>query len=342
MDNNSRKNNNYNTRGRTALVTGATSGLGFEASALLVEKYGFDRVIITGRTQEKASLAKEQLVERTGVDKFETLVLDTAEIESATKAFEVLAKRAIPIDFLLLNAGLVKTKFEANSQGYNLVYAASLFGHHILATSLLNSELLTKDARIVIAGSEAARADLSQFKSEFPDYYEIAKEKFEGDISNAIIANARGELMDSYNMMNEYGAAKGLVAWWAAALSRRVPKGIGVFAVSPGSVPGTKAQRNMPFIMRKVMLPIMSRIGHRFGMAQSVSEGASRYVDVVYQDLESTNGSFFASAPTKMVGPMEIQYNTHLLDKELQEAGWKALVEMTHAKYQPIAVEASD
>ena len=102
------------------------------------------------------------------------------------------------------------------------------------------TELLTKDARIVIASSELARADLKQFKTEFPDYHKIAEEKFNGEISDAIMANARGELMESYQWMDAYGSAKALVVWWAAAMSRRVPEGIGVFAVSLGSVPNTK------------------------------------------------------------------------------------------------------
>ena len=44
------------TNSRIALVTGATSGLGFETAAQLAQQ-GFDRVIATGRTREKAASA---------------------------------------------------------------------------------------------------------------------------------------------------------------------------------------------------------------------------------------------------------------------------------------------
>ena len=90
------------------------------------------------------------------------------------------------------------------------------------------------------------------------------------------------------------------------------------------------------------MLPILGGIGHRFGMAQSITEGASRHVDVVYQDLDTSNGSFFASPPTKMVGTIEIQYNSHLRDVVLQEAGWQALVEMTKTNYLPKVMEVTN
>lgn len=50
---------------KTVLVTGANSGLGFEAAAQLAEA-GWGKVILACRTVEKAEAAKAKLVERTG------------------------------------------------------------------------------------------------------------------------------------------------------------------------------------------------------------------------------------------------------------------------------------
>ena len=57
---------------RTALVTGANSGLGFEAAAQLAEM-GYGSVTLATRTQDKADGAAAALRERTGVDVFDTL-----------------------------------------------------------------------------------------------------------------------------------------------------------------------------------------------------------------------------------------------------------------------------
>ena len=56
--------------GKTALVTGANSGLGFEAAAQLADD-GWSKVILACRTVEKAEAARAQLVARTGKDAFD-------------------------------------------------------------------------------------------------------------------------------------------------------------------------------------------------------------------------------------------------------------------------------
>ena len=80
-----------------ALVTGATSGLGFEAAAQLAE-LGFGSVTLTARTQDKADAAAQQLRDRTGVDAFDTLVVDVGVIESSRKAAAELVNRGRSFD----------------------------------------------------------------------------------------------------------------------------------------------------------------------------------------------------------------------------------------------------
>ena len=60
---------------KTALVTGATSGLGFEAAVHLAGD-GYGRVIVTGRSIARATTAAQAMAERTGSDVFEPLALD--------------------------------------------------------------------------------------------------------------------------------------------------------------------------------------------------------------------------------------------------------------------------
>ncbi len=71
---------------KTALVTGASSGLGFETAAQLAET-GFARVIVAARTEHKSQDAKKRLEARTDRAVFETLAADLghlATVESAS------------------------------------------------------------------------------------------------------------------------------------------------------------------------------------------------------------------------------------------------------------------
>ena len=76
---------------KTALVTGANSGLGFEASAQLAEQ-GYDRVIITARSAAKAETAHDQLLARTGKEVFERLTLDNHDLATVESAAGITGK----------------------------------------------------------------------------------------------------------------------------------------------------------------------------------------------------------------------------------------------------------
>lgn len=314
---------------RSALVTGANSGLGFEVSSQIAEA-GYGKVILACRSKEKAEGAKQRLIERCGRDVFEILVIDTAEPESAAEAAQELLCREARVDLLILNAGMGAKQLQTNSDGMDVVYASTLAGHHILTKRLLDAKLLAPSARIVIAGSEAARADLPGMGMEVDDFKTIAVERYQGDLTATLVDTARGKVVGEYNPNHAYANAKSMVAWWAAALARRLPEGMAVYAVSPGAAMGTSFSRNMPSFMRLIMVPMMRVFGPVFGMTGSVAQGARRYLDAADFD-EASSGSFFASPPRKMVGDLQPQHTPHLVDEELQEAGWAAIVELTQS-----------
>ena len=83
--------NNYSVK--TALVTGANSGLGFEAAAQLAEA-GWGKVILACRSEDKAEAARARLIKRTGKDPFSGLAVDTAEVASAKAACDRLQERS--------------------------------------------------------------------------------------------------------------------------------------------------------------------------------------------------------------------------------------------------------
>ncbi len=312
---------------KTALVTGANSGIGLETAAQLAEA-GWGNIILACRSEEKAETARKLLVDRTGKDPFSVLAVDTSEVAAANAACDRLLDSNSTVDFLLLNAGATSANPLFNSDGVEITWASNLVGHHVMTMRLLGDGLLNPNARIVIAGSEGSRGTVPGMKVH--DIEMVASDQFNGDRVAAIEALAKVNGPYKYSSNNEYVTSKMVVAWWAAALSRKLPAGITVNAVSPGSVPGTNFARNASPMVRFLMVPMMKILGPFMGMAGSIETAAARYVAAAeFGDDES--GHFYASENRKkLVGPLTIQtWPEYFTDESSQEEGFQAVVNLT-------------
>ncbi|MEM7256461.1 MAG: SDR family NAD(P)-dependent oxidoreductase, partial [Pseudomonadota bacterium] len=86
----------------TILITGANSGLGFEAARQFALRDGISKIVLACRDQARAQDALEQLQELTGKNIFEILIVDVGNLESCRQAAENLDCK---IDGIILNAG---------------------------------------------------------------------------------------------------------------------------------------------------------------------------------------------------------------------------------------------
>jgi NAD(P)-dependent dehydrogenase (short-subunit alcohol dehydrogenase family) len=300
---------------RTAVVTGASSGVGHEAAAQLA-RAGY-HVIVTARTDAKAERSRAELRASEGFDAFEALTLDLDDPASTAAAAHALAGRGDPIDVLLLNAGIPPTRpMTRTSEGIEAIAAATLIGHHRLTMRLLHANALSGTARIVIAGSEAARGDVPMMNPI--DVDQLAARHFDGDRERAVEAILRMQPPVKYHPNNQYATVKMFAAWWAAELATRLPAGMTVNAVSPGSTPETNVTTKMPPLERRVLVPIMSLIP---GMSHSVSTAAARYLEASNFTTEKT-GMFFASKPKRMTGPLHHVQTKPLSTPDAQRALW--------------------
>ena len=319
-------NKSKNNDMRTALVTGANSGIGFEASYQLAE-VGYSKVILACRTLEKGETARKLLIDRGCKDVFETLAVDVSEVESAMRASEELLSKNYTIDLLILNAGMSSgNKITKNSNGVDLTFASTLIGHHVLTMNLLNKKGINENGRIIIAGSEAARGGLPGIK--LPDLDAVSKTEFNGNMYNTLKSYALAEYPAKYVPMNAYALAKLMVAWWTASLSKRLPDGITVNAVSPGSVISTSFARDQSWALRNIMMPLMKVMGPMMGMAGTVAAAGKRYLDVSNYGNE-VSGKFFGSPPKKLVGKLEEQRTPLLQDESKWDETYKLIVDLT-------------
>ena len=86
------------------------------------------------------------------------------------------------------------------------------------------------------------------------DVAALAAKEYHGNRSAAVEALLRNGPNIKYDPNRAYADAKVIIAWWTAALARRLPSGMAVYAVAPGSAPDTKASRNVAPILRYVFI----------------------------------------------------------------------------------------
>lgn len=316
----------------SALVTGANSGLGFEAARQLAD-LGYGSVVLACRTQDKADEARIALIDATGVDPFSTLVVDVAEITSSNEAAADLVDRGEAFDSVLLNAGMVPSSLAHTSDGIEMAFAASLIGHHIIAEALIAADLVTDGGVVLLVGSEAANDDMP--KAMGMGVYDFVKgepSSFGSTPPEAMKRFARADADVKYDGNRQYASTKAFSAWWAGAMARRHPGPITFVTVSPGANMGTNAARHVtgPF---KLMIGFMRRFGRFLGMDQPVEKGAGRYIDVlVGNGGRYTNGATYTSRPKRMTGPLTLSAPPHLVDTERQDVALQVLDELSGVK----------
>jgi hypothetical protein len=197
---------------------------------------------------------------------------------------------------------------------------APLIGHHHLTVGLLGANLLSPDARIVITGAEPARGGVPMFS--FTDMPAFAAKYHRGDRTAAVEALIRNGPNVKYVANTAYADAKLVIAWWVAALARRLPAAMAAFAVSPGAATATRASRQAGLAVKYLFIPIANLIP---GMNQTPETAARRYLQAA-EFGTNVSGQFFASAQGKLSGPVEAQRHPHLHDRASQEAAWQAVV----------------
>lgn len=122
---------------RTCLITGATSGLGFETAVHYV-KLGAVKVYITARTVTKGRAAREAIEARTGrTGVVEILTLDMDDFAGVTTFMDILKRDIKALDIILLNAGLMTWDHEISPDGWEKTIQVDALSTVLLALLLL-------------------------------------------------------------------------------------------------------------------------------------------------------------------------------------------------------------
>ena len=153
-------------RGRTALVTGPTSGLGRAATDALASMGA--RVILVGRSAERLTAVRDALVATHGEDRFPIVVADMGSLASVRAAIDRVIETEPRLDVLVDNAGAIFPERSESPDGIEATLAVLVVGPFVLVSGLLPLLRRTPGARVVCVtsgGMYTQKLDLDDLQS---------------------------------------------------------------------------------------------------------------------------------------------------------------------------------
>lgn len=205
-------------KGKVALVTGATAGIGFHTAQALVTLGA--RVVVTGRDTVRGEAAARQLAGRAWRDQVRFLAADHSTVAENRALAEQLRGELDRLDVLVNNVGSSPSGQRGQTpDGYETTLAVNFVGPAALTTGLLPLLRQSAPARVVTLVSSAH----TMWK----------RDPFE-DL----------QTRQRYVGIEAYARAKLLSLLWTLALARRLEgSGVVVNATNPGTAwtPGTQA-----------------------------------------------------------------------------------------------------
>ncbi|QKQ98430.1 SDR family NAD(P)-dependent oxidoreductase [Candidatus Nanohaloarchaea archaeon] len=143
-----------NLEGKTALVTGANSGIGFEATKKLARKNA--EVVMACRKKEKGLEAKEEIEAEIEGPDLRVMQVDLASLDSIHETAEKFKSEYEKLDLLFNNAGVMAIPRRETEDGFEYQIGVNHLGHYALTGLLLEKlENADDEARIISQSSIA-------------------------------------------------------------------------------------------------------------------------------------------------------------------------------------------
>jgi NAD(P)-dependent dehydrogenase (short-subunit alcohol dehydrogenase family) len=215
--------------GRTAVITGANTGLGYETAAALAAKGA--NVVLAVRNLERGKGAADLISRRTPGASVALQELDLTSLESVRAAADELRSKHDTIDLLINNAGVMMTPKSTTKDGFELQFGTNHLGHFAFTGLLLDRVLATPGSRVVTVSSTAHR---------FVRGIRFDDLQWERDYSRA----------------RAYGQSKLANLMFTYELQRRL---IGTNTIAAAAHPGgsnTELARNLPRLVNAAIQPL--------------------------------------------------------------------------------------
>ena len=288
--------------GRTAIVTGANTGLGLETARALAEKGA--TVVLAVRNLEKGRAAIERITARRPGARVSLQPLDLTSLDSVRRAASEIGAAHPRIDLLVNNAGVMYTPESRTADGFELQLGTNHLAHFALTGLLLPRLIEAKGSRVVSVSSIGHR-----IRSEI-DLDDLAFEK-------------------GYSRVAAYGRSKLANLLFTYELQRRLA-GAGAETSALAAHPGlssTELLRNSPAILRFLEFPLRP-------LAQSAAMGALPTLRAA-TDPAAAGGEYYGPGGFAEAWghPVRVASSARSHDADLQRRLWKASEELTGVSF---------
>jgi len=283
------KTTNSQLDGKTCIITGATSGVGYAAARRFAQG-GADLVLVC-RNMEKAQSIQAQLHQEfdVQVDLFQADFSDLLQVRDV--AAEILAKTP-KIDVLINNVGVHNTRRRLTPDGFEIVFCVNHLASFLLTSLMLPRLIESAPAKIIQVNSEGHRfggLDLKDLNWE--------KRRYKG--------------------LQGYGAAKTaqLLTVWEFA-DQLQGKGVTINAMHPGAV-ATNIGMNNGFLYRSYQKYILFPF-----LKDPEISGEALYYLAASPEMAAVSGKFYNLT-------IEEKPAAHAMDRELGKQVWQISQELT-------------
>jgi NAD(P)-dependent dehydrogenase (short-subunit alcohol dehydrogenase family) len=179
----------HDLSGKTAIVTGATGGIGLEASVLLARQGA--RVILVGRNAAKLEAAvvrvREAALRAATPGNVESAICDFSSQASIRTLAAELLERCRRIDILVNNAGGVSAERKLTVDGIEETFAVNHLGYFLLTQLLRERILASAPARIVVVSSRGHYRGTMDFDDlGFEKGYQVLYAYFRSKLGNVL------------------------------------------------------------------------------------------------------------------------------------------------------------
>lgn len=275
-------------KGKTYIVTGANSGVGFETAQQLVKQGA--HVVMACRRPNAGEEARQSFQNPKGTS--EVIKCDLADLQSVRDFVSEFKSKHNQLDGLMCNAGMVnmENKPKYTKHGFEYTWSASYFGHFLMTELLLDTLKSTPESRMAIVSSVVhAGSPKNRPKVHLEDLHHKNRK---------------------YNNFEAYGEAKVAVILYAKELAERL-KGTGVTTASihPGWARSNFGSGGSAVM--KTLFSVLKPVFKALNFSDSSWESAQASLHcLLSDDARNHSGAYFS------------QHSVLYRDKECRKGGF--------------------
>ncbi|MGD1821797.1 MAG: SDR family oxidoreductase [Pleomorphochaeta sp.] len=293
-------------KGKTFLITGATSGTGYEATKILLSKGA--KVVMLNRNPKKSddviNRLKTQLNNNIDVS---YILIDLGDLSSVRKAANEVLKKVTRIDALMCNGAIAQVpKQKLTVDGFESQLGVNHYGHFLLQ-SLLFPLIEKSNGRIVTVGSMGYDMGIKTIKFDDMNW----DKDYTGN--NAYSQSKLAQIMSIYELQDRLKAAG--------------KTKVKAYACHPGSSRTSLITTSGNLFMRlsfKLMTPL----------TQSAEKGCYPELMCATEKNLDEKGFYGPTGRSYWVGPVgECKIKAHAKDKTVARKLWDISEKATKAKW---------